>query len=75
MGGCLIGVKERVVYSGLAKFPEESKGTIIIATNKKIPITIGGTEIAAEKDLGGYAAIKLRDLAYLIEQLNKDKEE
>ena len=65
--GCSIGLKERVVYSSLEKFPEECKGTIIIATNEEISITIGGTDISAKKDLGGYVAIKQRELKRLLE--------
>ena len=42
-------------------------GTIIIATNEEISITIGGTDISAKKDLGGYVAIKQRELKRLLE--------
>lgn len=72
--GCSIGIKERVTYASVAKFPEESKGTIIIATNRKIAITVGGTDIAGYRDLGGYAAINLRDLKFFVEAVKENQE-
>ena len=73
MAGCSIGLKERIVYAGLGKFPEEAYGTLRVATNRPIPITVAGTDIAGEKNVGGYLLIHPRDLKILIEALEENR--
>lgn len=67
-------MKDRVVYSSIAKFPEESNGSLIIATNKKINVTVGGTDFAGKMNLGGYAALHLKDLRLLVLALKENIE-
>ena len=68
---CTIGIKKKisVVYVGFNK-PSTHKGKIKIATNKKIPVTIGQDQV--ELDLGGYIAIKESDLDKLIDDVLKN---
>lgn len=63
-----------VVYCGFAKSSEELNGAVRIATNKKIKVTIDGTDTVSTKDLGGMIAVRSADLAKLIELANaKDR--
>ena len=66
MTACSIGLKERIVYAGLAPNPEESRGAVIIATNKKIPVTVGGTDFAGKMDIGGRVVIPMAELKYFV---------
>ena len=71
--GCSIGVKEKqtIVYAGFAKSPEELKGAIRIATNKKIPVTVvGEKDISTTKDLGAMIAVREADYKALVRSWN-----
>ena len=69
MVGCSIGIKEKhtIVYTGFAQKPEEAKGIIRIATNKKIPITVG--KHSTEMDLGGMYVISGADLKAFVKAI------
>lgn len=57
------------MYCGFAKTPEEAKGFLRVATNKKIAVTVvGETDILVDKDLGGYYVIHGRDLKALLQE-------
>jgi len=74
--GCTIGIKEKtkVIYVSQFKVPEECKGALKIATNKKIPVTIEGEkDVYTEMDLGGYYAIKAQDLKGFVDALQKNR--
>jgi len=62
-GGCS---STEIVYGSLAPHPEELKGALTIATNKKIRVTVG--ESVSEKDLGAYIALHPRELAALLKE-------
>lgn len=78
--GCSIGVKEKqtIVYSQVYKTPEQCKGAIRIATNKKIEVTIEGEkDISTTMDIGGRYVIDYADLSQLLrntDELQKIKE-
>jgi len=72
--GCSIGVKSRIVYAGFVPYPEESKGTVIIATNKKLPVTIAGTDFAGRLDLGGRPVITMQELKYFVEAVKENQQ-
>lgn len=57
--------KTEVVYVKLGKTPEETKGTMRIATNTKIPVSYGAGE-ATKLDLGGRVVLDEADLAFLL---------
>jgi len=62
-----------VVYVSFAKDPE-IKGAIKIATNKPIPITVGGkTDIITKFNAGGYYIVHERDLRAFLDALKKNK--
>lgn len=74
IAGCSIGVKTRIVYAGFVAYPEESKGTVIIATNKKIPVTIAGTDFAGRLDLGGRPVITMQELKFFVEAVKENNQ-
>lgn len=47
---------------------------MIVAQNKPIKVTVGGTDWAGKKDLGGYAVINLRDLKLFVEAIKENVE-
>ncbi len=68
MAGCLTN-DVKIIYSGFAKTPEESKGAIRIATNDKIKVTIAGSD--TKMDLGGMYVVKGSDLKAFVRALKR----
>ena len=69
-GCCSIGVKEKhtVVYVTFGHHADAFNDLIHVATNKKIPVTVG--DIATELDVGGYIVIHPQDLIILRDAAN-----
>jgi hypothetical protein len=67
--GCLFS-ENKIVYAGFAKEEPETNGAIQIATNKKVPVTVGG--VASTMDLGGMYVIRGADLKLLIRKANEN---
>ena len=76
MGGCSIGVKEkvRIVYVRVFKEPDEGKKFIRIATNKKIAVTLmsdSNDPITTTMDIGGMVVVDEQQFAQLIREAKK----
>lgn len=69
--GCSsIGVKEKhtVIYVTLGQHEEAFEDLIHVATNKKIPVTVG--DVATELDVGGYIVVHPQDLKMIRDSSN-----
>ena len=66
-----IGVKEKhtVVYVTLGQHDESLYGLIRVATNDKIPVSVG--DIATELNVGGYYVVAEQDLKTFRDQIKK----
>lgn len=66
---CTIGLRRetRVVYASIATEPEAVKGLVRVATNDKIPVTVGDEHLRL--DLGGYYVVSAADLQTMITAL------
>ncbi|MCK5020226.1 MAG: hypothetical protein KAS32_24520 [Candidatus Peribacteraceae bacterium] len=74
--GCVIGTKteKTVVFVSHLPIPETANGVAIIATNKKIPITILNKEgFLCEVDLGGKVVLSPTLYDFLIRKYNENK--
>lgn len=64
--GCLFS-QNKIVYAG---FAQEVIGSVRVATNKQIPVTVDG--VASTMDIGGMYIIKGADLKLLIRKANEN---
>lgn len=74
ISGC-VEPKEKIIYSGINKMPDEAFGALRIATNNKIPVVVvGATEYSSTVDIGGYFAVHPNDLKTFLDAVKKVKE-
>lgn len=57
----------RIVYAGVARVPDNVSGLPRIATNTKVPVTVG--EHHATIDAGGYYILSAQDLETMVHAL------
>jgi hypothetical protein len=69
--GCL--VKTEIIRTGMTPIPENVKGVLYVATNKKIQVGIEGTSTVVTEDVGGYYLIHKNDLKAMVEIINERK--
>lgn len=63
---------KRLIYVGWAKQPEEAKGLIRIAENRKIQVTVVGVEnFTTKMDLGGMYVFSGPDVKGMKDALDK----
>lgn len=67
--GC-IARDVRIVYAGVARAPDNVSGLPRIATNTKIPVTVG--EHHATIDAGGYYILSAQDLETMVHALQNE---
>lgn len=71
--GCTIGVKEKnnIVFVSPVPIPEVSKGAVVVATNRKIPLAIiDQKDKIFSQNVGGYVLVDPQFYALLIEAYN-----
>lgn len=67
--GCL-GRDVRIVYASIARVPDSVSGLPRIATNTKVPVTVGDHH--SEIDAGGYYILSAQDLETMVNALQNE---
>jgi len=71
--GCTIGIKERnnLVFVSPVPIPEVSKGAVVVATNKPIPLAIiDQKDKVFNQNVGGYVLVDPQFYSLLVEAYN-----
>jgi hypothetical protein len=68
----MMGCSQRqLVWSRLSAPSEYTKGALRIATNKKIPVNVEGTNQIIDVDLGGFIVVHEDDFALIVKRLKE----
>lgn len=72
MEGCW--KKTEILRQSMTPIPEDVHGVLYVATNRKIPVGLEGTDEVTAADVGGYYLVHKNDLTAMMRIIKKSAE-